>query len=188
MNLVQPIRDPDTVLDICDYLKKQNSRNYIMFYIGIYSGLRIGDILLLKVRDIKNRDYIFIKAQKTSKPQKIKITPQLKKEIKDYCKDKPESEYLIKSREGINKPLTRDGAYKILKGIEERFGLMNLGTHSMRKTFGYHHYSQYHDIVLLQKLFNHSTPKITLDYIGIDQDNIDKSMDNFKIKRKKLYD
>lgn len=59
-------------------------------------------------------------------------------------------------------------------GLEER-----IGTHSMRKTFGYHHYQQFKDIALLQKIFNHSSQLITLRYIGIDQEQIDYTYNNF---------
>lgn len=59
-------------------------------------------------------------------------------------------------------------------GLEEK-----IGTHSMRKTFGYHHYKKYKNIALLQKIFNHSSPQITLRYIGVEQDEIDDSYLNF---------
>ena len=59
-------------------------------------------------------------------------------------------------------------------GLEEK-----VGTHTMRKTFGYHHYQQFKDVVLLQKIFNHSSPQITLRYIGVEQDEIDDSYKNF---------
>ena len=49
--------------------------------------------------------------------------------------------------------------------LEEKFG-----THSMRKTFGYHHYKKYKDVAMLQKIFNHSSPAVTLTYIGIEQE------------------
>lgn len=181
MNYVEPIREPEKVKSICDYLKKTNTRNYIMFLTGIYSGLRISDILELKVRDIKNRDYIFIREKKTKKQKKFTINPILKKEIKAYCAGKDLGEYLIKSREGTNKPISREMAYKILREIGDIFGLTNLGTHTMRKTFGYHHYMQYKDVALLQKIFNHSSPAITLRYIGVEQEYIDKSMKGFRI-------
>ena len=48
-----------------------------------------------------------------------------------------------------------------------------IGTHTLRKTFGYHCYQKYDDVVLLQKIFNHSSPQITLRYIGIEQEDID---------------
>lgn len=51
----------------------------------------------------------------------------------------------------------------------------------MRKTFGYFHYQQYHDIAMLQAILNHSSPSITLRYIGISQDEIDQSYSNFSL-------
>ena len=45
----------------------------------------------------------------------------------------------------------------------------------------YHHYQKFKDVVLLQKIFNHSTPEVTLRYIGINQDIIDKNLNNFKL-------
>ena len=54
-----------------------------------------------------------------------------------------------------------------------------IGTHTLRKTFGYHHYKKFKDVALLQKIFNHSSPAITLRYIGIDQEEIDESYNNF---------
>ena len=54
-----------------------------------------------------------------------------------------------------------------------------MGTHTLRKTFGYHYYKKFKDIAMLQKIFNHSNPAITLNYIGIEQDKIDESYKNF---------
>lgn len=54
-----------------------------------------------------------------------------------------------------------------------------IGTHTLRKTFGYHHYEKFKDVVMLQKIFNHSSTEITLRYIGIEQDEIDESYVNF---------
>lgn len=61
-----------------------------------------------------------------------------------------------------------------LAGLPEK-----VGTHTMRKTFGYHHYQKFKDVAILQKIFNHSTPQVTLRYIGIEQDQIDESYTNF---------
>jgi integrase len=181
MNYVEPIRDSARIKDICEYLKNDSPRNYIMFLTGIYSGLRISDILELRIRDIKNRDYVFIREKKTRKQKKVTINPILKKEIKVYCEGKNPNEFLVKSREGENKAISREMAYKVLRDIGDRYGITNLGTHSMRKTFGYHHYMQFKDVALLQKIFNHASPAITLRYIGIEQEYIDRSMRGFRI-------
>lgn len=181
MNYVEPIRDETKVEDISIYLRNQSERNYIMFILGIYSGLRIADILKLRVKDVKFKDYINIREKKTDKQKIFPINSFVKKELKIYCEDREPNEYLIKSREGVNKPLSRGMAYKLIREAGEANGIGNLGTHSMRKTFGYHFYQQFKDIVTLQKIFNHSDPSVTLHYIGIEQSFINNKIKNFKI-------
>lgn len=181
MNYVEPIREPAVVENIAKYLKKTNVRNYIMFLCGIYTGLRISDILTLRVKDVKNRKYIALREIKTDKQKLIEINPVLRKELSAYIADKNISEYLIKSRQGKNKPITRNMAYRILRDVADLFSLEAIGTHTLRKTFGYHFYQQYKDEVKLQLYFNHRHPVITLRYIGIQQESINKAVKNFRI-------
>lgn len=181
MNYVEPIRDSEKIKNICEYLKKTNARNYIIFVLGIYSGLRISDMLNLRIRDLKNKDYINIREKKTKKQKIFIINPYVKKELKIFCEGKDINEYVFKSRKGINKPITREMAYHILRDVAERFGLDNVGCHTLRKTFGYYHYKQYKDVLALQKIYNHSDPKITLRYIGIEQENINSTIKSLKI-------
>lgn len=82
MNTVDPIREPEKIKQICSYLKMNNKRDFIMFYTGAYSGLRISDILKLQICDVKNKDVIRIREKKTKKEKKFEINPELKKEIK----------------------------------------------------------------------------------------------------------
>ncbi len=71
--------------------------------------------------------------------------------------------------------------YKILNKVAAKYGLTNIGTHTLRKTFGYWHYQQFKDVALLQKIFGHSDPGVTLRYIGIIQDTMDTTLKSFKI-------
>lgn len=160
----------------------QNPRNYLMFRIGIYTGLRISDILKLKVKNVRNngkiRKKIIIRETKTSKERKIAINKELRKDLESYCKNRPDGEYLILSRVGMNKAISRNMAYKIMADVGEKFELESCGTHTMRKTFGYHYYKRTKDVATLKKLFNHSQTSITLGYIGITQSNLDKAIMN----------
>lgn len=169
MNLVQPIRDKDLIQEIKKYLKQKNERNFILFLFGINTGMRISDILKLRVRDVEGWS-VYVREGKTKKLKEVWMPPELKKEVRQYVKGKSKNEYLFKSRKGINKPITRGMAYVILQEIAEEFGLERIGTHSFRKTYGYHHYKQFKDVAALQEALNHSDPKITLRYIGINQD------------------
>lgn len=182
MNTVQPIRDLDIIHAIQNDLKKSNYRNYLMFEIGIYIGIRISDILNIKIKDIKNKNFLKLREIKTGKEKLMPIPSHLKKEIELYIdnKDFNEDDYLFKSIKKKYKPITRVQAYNILKKIAKKYKLENIGTHTLRKTFGYHFYKRTNDVALLMTIFNHSDPSITLRYIGIEQDNVNKSLKNFK--------
>ncbi|MGE6594308.1 site-specific integrase [Bacillus mycoides] len=180
MNFVQPIRDPEQIQQIKEYLKEKNARNYILFVMGINTGLRISDILKLKVGDVQG-SHISMREMKTGKQKRIQITSALKRELKWFSEGREVEEYLLKSRKGKNRPIGRSMAYKILKSTAAEFGLDEIGTHTLRKTYGYHMYMQTKNIALLMEIFNHSSEKVTLRYIGVNQDAMDKAMSRFKI-------
>jgi integrase len=181
MNFVQPIRDPNMVQNIAAYLKKQSERNYMMFLTGIYSGRRISDTLPLRVQDVRGKQYFSIRETKTKKGIMLEINPILKKELDNYIYNMEGTDYLFKSRQGENKPIDRTTAYYILNTAAKAFSLQCIGTHTLRKTFGYHHYKQYKDIAILMDIFNHSHPSITMRYIGINQESMNNSIKRFKI-------
>jgi integrase len=180
MNFVQPIRDPEQIQYIKEYLKEKNERDYILFVMGINTGLRISDILKLKVGDLKG-SHISMREMKTGKQKRVEITSTLKRELRWYIEEREDNEYLIKSRQGKNRPIGRSMAYKILRSAAEEFGLDEIGTHTLRKTFGYHMYKQTKNVALLMEIFNHSSERVTLRYIGVNQDVMDKAMRKFKI-------
>lgn len=83
-------------------------------------------------------------------------------------------EPLFLSKRG--KRLDRISAYRSLKLACKTLNIeLHIGTHTLRKTFGYHHYKMFKDIAMLQKIFNHSSPDTTLRYIGIEQEIISSS-------------
>lgn len=78
MNVVQPIRDKVLLQDMKDFLKQNNERNYIMFLLGIHTGLRISYILRLRVWDVQGWD-IVLKEKKTDKHKEVKMSNELKR-------------------------------------------------------------------------------------------------------------
>lgn len=179
MKAVQPIRDKTNIESMKNELLKKGLRDYMMFVIGINTGLRISDILNLKISDVKDQSHIVIIEKKTEKTKRFLINPMLKNDIDRYINGMSDHEYLFQSRKGTNKPISRVQAYRVLNGAAERLGIEDIGTHTLRKTFGYFHYQINKDVALLQELFSHSAPSVTLDYIGINQDNMDKSIEGF---------
>lgn len=181
MNTVQPIRDPKLIEAMKEKLKARNEKYYIMFICGINIGLRVSDVLKLKVSDIMGRSHILINEQKTGKTKRFLINEKLLCVLERYIKDNGFilDDYLVQSRKGENRPITRVQAYRIINEIGKDLGIQEIGTHTMRKTFGYWHYKQYKDIAILQDIFNHSAPSITLRYIGINDDMKDETLKNF---------
>ncbi|MEK3721995.1 site-specific integrase [Paenibacillus sp. FSL H8-0034] len=186
MKFVQPIRDPQKLEAIKEHLKDTNERDYILFLIGINTGLRISDILPLQVKNVKGT-HIDIVEKKTQKRQLIMMNDTLRNELTAYVTGKPDDEYLFPSRSIKTKtrikssPIDRSMAYKILSGAARKFGLNEIGCHTLRKTFGYHFYLKTKDIALLMDLFNHSEQSITLRYIGIKQDTLDSALSKFSL-------
>ena len=179
MEFVQPIRDERLIHSIKILLKQKNLRDYCLFTLGINSGLRISDLLKLTIADVmekgKPKDRIRLREKKTNKYKEFPLSDNAKSAIKEYLKTRnyTENEPLFISRK--NKGfLLRQQAYKIINDVAKSVGIKEkIGTHTLRKTFGYHAYNNGYDITLIQKLFNHSSPSVTLRYIGITQDDLD---------------
>ena len=178
MKLVQPIRDKNIIEQFKNELLKSSYRDYMMFVIGINTGLRISDILKLQVDDVKDKTHINIVEKKTCKNKRFLINPMLKADIDKYIDGMNYNDWLFPSRTGC-KAITRVQAYRILNKVADKVGIEEIGTHTLRKTFGYWHYKQYKDVAILQDIFNHSAPSVTLRYIGINDDMKDKTIENF---------
>ena len=179
MEFVQPIKNLKQIETIKKLLKQQNLRDYCLFTVGINSGLRISDLLNLTVNDVidkdKIKDRIRLREKKTNKFKDFHLSDNAKSSIREYLKTrnyKPnEPLFLSRKNKGF---LLRQQAYKIINDVAKAIGIKDkIGTHTLRKTFGYHAYNNGYDITLIQKLFNHSTPAITLRYIGITQEELD---------------
>ena len=164
-------------------LKSDNLRNHCLFTLGINSGLRISDLLKLKISDVldeseKIRERITLREKKTNKTKDFPISGVARKAIAEYLKprliDTNEPFFLSQKTKNGKAPLQRDQAYKIINNAAKSIGIKErIGTHTLRKTFGYHAYQSGVSIEVIQKLFNHSAPSITLRYIGITQDDLD---------------
>ena len=185
-HLVEPIKKKEQIQAIEEYLAKHNKRNQLIWVFGINTGLRVSDILALNIEDVEDKNYVEIKEKKTGKYKRFPLNNKLKELIKEYLIIR-RNNYALTNDEPLfigkkHYRLTRSQVYRFLNDVCNELGIVaNIGTHSMRKTFGFFFYKQYNDIALLQKILNHSSPAITLRYIGIAQDEIDSSYNNFEL-------
>lgn len=181
---VQPIRSKEQVENMKWALQRHCSeRDYILFLVGIQTGLRVSDLLQLKTEQIigmkrKRRKEFMVREGKTKKERMINIMPIYDK-VLAYAEGL-ESEWLFPSRKG-DKPISKVQAYRQLQKAGEFAEVDSIGTHTMRKTFGYWFYKETKDVAMLQEILNHSTPQITLTYIGINKEEKDNVLDSFTI-------
>jgi integrase len=166
MQVVQPIKEQNKIDQIQEVLGKQSMRDWLLFTIGINSGFHLSDILTLRVRDLIGKNRVTIKEGKTGKEKTFIINNELKERIYEYVIHMDENNFLFPSQRTGN-PIKRIRVYRILNEAAKQVGLNDIGTHTLRKTFGYHYYQRTKNISVLRDLFNHSAPSVTLRYIGV---------------------
>jgi len=193
MEFVQPLRSRADIARVKEVLKSRNLRDYTLFVLGIYTGLRISDLLKLKVKDVAReekkklviRESLSLREMKTGKAKIIVLNKTARSALKQLLRraspdfDDPLFISRKKDREGKLKAIQRCQAYLILNRAAREAGITErIGTHTLRKTFGYHNYRKGFDITKLQQIFNHASPAVTLAYIGFTQDEIDEAYIN----------
>jgi integrase len=179
MELVNPITNKKDLENMKEALLMSSYRDFVLFEIGINTGLRVSDLLKLKVKDVRGKIHLNIKETKTGKSKQFYLQ-HISDTIEKYTKHMDDNDWLFPSRKG-DKPISRVQAYNILNKAAEMVGLEHIGTHTMRKTFGYWYYKQTKDVAYLMKIFNHSSQAVTLRYIGIEQEEIDNTLKGFRI-------
>lgn len=194
---VNPIRDEDDLKNFINYFKKKRDkevdpfkkklydRNYIMILVGVNTALRFSDLRRLTVGKVKF-NYIIQRDKKTRKENKFSLHKDIFDEVQAYIKRQgltDDDDFLFYSRKGVNKPLSRVQGYNIIQEIKDGIKLhYQVGTHTLRKTFGYWFYKQYGDVVALQSILNHSTPAMTLIYIGMQKVEVEEKRKHFILK------
>lgn len=187
MEFVEPIRDRKQLENMKRYLKEKSLRDWLLFVIGINSGLRIGDLLKLTVADVKGKERITIREEKTGKAKDFPLSENSKKAINEYLKATNLTEgVLFPSRKAKGSKgtgaISRQQAYDSINAAARAVGIKEaVGTHTLRKTFGYWAYKAGHDITRIQQLLNHAAPSVTLRYIGITKEELDNVYINLNL-------
>ncbi|WP_096199914.1 tyrosine-type recombinase/integrase [Bacillus sp. FJAT-45350] len=173
MEYVEPIKDIKMIDDIKAILKNKSRRDYLFFVFGINTGMLVSHLLNIKVHDVFDDDivneYYVLNEEKHIDGKHFYINKKVKIALQEYIKEAElnNEDYLFKSKKN-NLPITRQQAYRIINNVAREVGIAEkVGTHTLRKTFGYHAYQKGIAISLLQRVFNHSTRAETLKYIGI---------------------
>lgn len=146
-----------------------------MALIQLNTGLRIGDVLSLKRKNIIN-GFLNIQEQKTSKFQKRPINYDVYTIIENYCK---------KNKIAYDEKLFNIGVrwvQKYLQKIAEITEIYPMSTHSFRKTYAHIQYVNSNcNVELVRRLLNHSSISVTQRYLGITDSDVNSASSSFKI-------
>lgn len=174
----EPIRELKDIESI-KRLLSNNTRDLLLFTLGINNGLRCGDLLRLKVQDLKHLkpgETLKIREQKTGKDNYLMVNKTSFKILKQYLDEmKPnDDEYLFKSRKGDNQPLSVGTVGNMVKSWCRSINLRGqFSSHSMRKSWGYIQRKKFGvGWEILCKRFNHSSPSVTMRYLGIEDKEV----------------
>ena len=205
-----PIKSLDDINRITEYLVAQGRyRDNMLFICGINFGLRVSDLLTLRFCSIINEDLTFkdefpILEKKTKNTRKVKrnrwlsVNDAVVEAVTLYLQNCPSKldDYMFRSEspngKTDNKPLSRMSVDRILKEIQTTLGLdVHMSTHSLRKTFGYHQMAMSNNdprkLLILQKMFGHSSSSVTMDYIGITDEEITDAYRSLNLGSKENY-
>ena len=177
---VGPITSPRDIKSIKKLLSDQ-PRNRLLFILGINTGLRVQDLLSLKVGDIKQSqvgDRVVLREKKTQKENVFMVNKDIKDALDDYLKtvDAKDEHFLFKSRKGSNYAIT---TYAVTMYVQQWCDAIHLpgnyGAHSLRKTWCYHQRKTYGTSwEVIAKRLNHSSPSITRRYIGVKEEEVEE--------------
>jgi len=165
---VEPIRDIKAIRRI-KQITSDNIVHHGLFVVGINTAFRASDLLSLRLRDVQD-NCIVLREQKTGKVRMVTINPAAQQTI-DLLVEAKElgiDDYLFS---GLRGPYTVNYANALVKRWCREVGLIgNYGSHTLRKTWGYHQRVTYKvDLPLLMKAYGHSSQRQTLTYLCIEE-------------------
>ncbi|MBA1393525.1 site-specific integrase [Lactobacillus sp. XV13L] len=196
--IVKPIKDSNVLEQVKNCLLERfdtGRRNYTIFQVGKATLLRVSDVLRLKKSDVYDRHgrvkrNAYTIDKKTKKHNVLYLRP-IERDLEDYYDwleqyelKHPgqavfQSEWLFPSMSRPGKHIDERRYYMIMHRVGEILNINYLGTHTMRKTGAYRVYEQsHHNIALVMKLLNHSSEKMTLEYLGLDQEAREHLLDS----------
>lgn len=172
---VNPIKKIEKIQAMKKVLRQSSLRDLLLFVIGINTGIKVHDLLYLTVKDVwdgsQTREFLYLKDEKNGEVKAFYLNSKVREVLRDYLASNQlqPDDFLFKSKKN-NHPITRQQAYRIINHAAKEVGIQEkIGTHTLRKTFGYHAYRKGVAISILKNIFNQHSTAETLKYIGIDK-------------------
>jgi len=170
---VEPIRKTKDIKAISRLLKSR-PRDYLLWTMGINNGLRAKDLIRIRysqVEGAKPGAVINIIETKTGKSNVLVINKAVHKALQIYLAEVEPApdDFLFKSRKG-NSHISSQSVGRLVRSWASAINLKGrYGAHTLRKTWGYFQRTQHGaGFEILCKRYNHSSPAITMRYLGIE--------------------
>lgn len=187
----RPLTDAEVALVVRSFGGTYATRDKALFVLGIKSGFRISELLSLTIGDIYQHGQVVARVtvrrahmKRQVEGRTLLLHPEAQTALQAWLSELATagallpSRYLFASRKGINRPISREHAWHILKDAYAANGLSGaLGTHSMRKTFANNVYAKLgHDLVRTQRAMGHKNINSTVSYLSFCEDDIDQAI------------
>ncbi|MEO8391827.1 MAG: tyrosine-type recombinase/integrase [Chloroflexota bacterium] len=187
MNFVDPIRDRKKIAQIKNLLRgEKRFRDLLLFTVGINSALRVSDLLILQIGQFVDEngaraDRFWLREEKRGKRQDVIVNDSIKEALDEYvaaypvAAAKPDHYLFFNTRTmDYSQPISRERAWKFVTEICAAVGLRgNFGTHTLRKTWGYHARQNGVELALIMHKLNHNNLAYTKRYLGITDDELE---------------
>ena len=194
MHTTQPIIEGSMIRKWLDIAKDHDAHRYrggpswyLLLVLGFNTGLRISDLVQLRVRDIRGREDFAVEEGKTGKERQIHLKRNVCRVITEQLRDMDPDDFALQSRQpdsatGQKRGISRQRAYEIVKTIAKAAGYeQHVGCHTMRKTYAWSMYdASGENLALVQKTLNHSSQAMTMHYIGLDQREINETINRMR--------
>lgn len=186
MGTTTPIKNREKLEKFRNYYKitEYKPRNYALIVLGLNSALRIGDIILLRWKDVYDskkgtyEEHLAVTEQKTGKKNILALNSSSVEALEFYRSSLTgidENHCIFSSQKKPGMGISRSQAFRIIKKAALHCGLGDgISCHSLRKTFGYYAWQNGTPPALLMSIYNHSAYSITKKYLCIDQNEKDE--------------
>lgn len=183
MAATEPIRNKKQLKELAQYyLERGQLRNYTMIIMGVYTVLRISDLLRLKWSDVYDeekgafRDHVDVTEKKTGKTKTIALNKQILGALR-LCLPHRRGEFIFASNRKTQKAISRVQAWRIIHAAVVAVGIKGkVSCHSLRKSWGYHAWKDRKiSPVIIMAIYNHSNFEVTKRYLGVEQDDLDEA-------------
>ena len=185
MKEVEAVTSREEIAMIERLLRKHGGDLYgDIWSFGLNVALRIGDLLSIRMADVVGCESFELVEQKTGKRRLVTLNGKARAIVERRATQNPDDEWLFQAKgnraKSACKPISRETVARKFKEIGEIIGV-DLGTHSMRKSRGAAMYADGVPIETVCKVLNHSSPAVTMRYIGLDRATVAKTYADYEL-------